>query len=101
MVRPSLTPLRRLREHDLFGRLGVLRLAVLHAGDLDVEHVDLAVDGLELAVGADVDRGVGDAVVPLAALGDRAGDEVDAQLAAVRVAQAIARLSSSVSAPAA
>ena len=59
----------------------MLGLAVLDAADLHVEHVDLAVDGLDLAVGADVDGRVGDPLVSLAALRDRAGDEVDAELA--------------------
>ena len=40
-----------------------------------------------LAVGADVDRGVRDALVALAALGDRAGDEVDRR-ARARVSRA-------------
>ena len=42
----------------------VLGLAVGDAADVDVEHVDLAVDGEVLAVGADQDRGVEE---PLAA----------------------------------
>ena len=42
--------------------------------------MDLAVDGLELAVGADVNGGVGHAVVPVTPLGDRARYEIDAQL---------------------
>ena len=44
---PELEPVGGLGEHDLVGRLGVLGLAVLDAADLDVEHVDLAVDGLD------------------------------------------------------
>jgi hypothetical protein len=59
----------------------VLRLAVLHAADLHVEHVDLAVEGADLAVGGHVHGGVGDALVPVAALGDGARHQVDAELA--------------------
>ena len=49
--------------------------------DLDVEHVDLAVGRAVLAVGTDVDARVRAARGALDALGDRAGDEVDAELA--------------------
>ena len=58
----------------------MLGLAVGDAADVDVEHVDLAVDGEVLAVGADQDRGVG-GLLALAALGDAAGEQVDAELA--------------------
>ena len=58
----------------------VLGLAVGDAAGVDVEHVDLAVDGEVLAVGADQDRGVG-GLLALAALGDAAGEQVDAELA--------------------
>ena len=43
---------------DLVARLLVVGLAVGDAADVDVEHVDLAVDREVLAVGADQDRGV-------------------------------------------
>ena len=56
-------------------------LPVDGAVDLDVEHVHLAVGRLDLAVGADVQRGVAQLLLALDALGDRARDEVDAQLA--------------------
>ena len=58
----------------------MLGLAIGDAADLDVEHVDLAVGGEVLAVGADQDRGV-ERLVPPAPLGDAAGEQVDAQLA--------------------
>ena len=73
-----------LRHDDLVRRLGALGLAVLDVADHHVEHVDLAVDGLELAVGADVDGRVADALMTLAALRDGAGDEVDPELARER-----------------
>ncbi len=41
------------------GLLGAPTRAYVGAVDLDVEHVDLAVDGAQPAVGADVDAGVG------------------------------------------
>ena len=73
---------RRARTSDeLVARRLVLGLAVRAAADLDVEHVDLAVDRAVLAVGPDVDARVRAALGALDALGDRAGDEVDAQLA--------------------
>ena len=68
-------------DDDLLARLLVLGLAVDHALDDDVEHVDLAVGGADLAVGADVQRRVAQALGALDALGDRAGDELDAELA--------------------
>ena len=42
--------------------------------------MDLAVGGLELAVGAVVQRGVAQLVLAVDVLGDRAGDEVDPEL---------------------
>jgi hypothetical protein len=62
------------------GGLLVVGLAVGPAPDLHVEHVHLAVDGLHLSVGADVHAGVRALLPALDTLGDRAGDEVDAQL---------------------
>ena len=59
----------------------VLGLAVRDAADVDVEHVDLAVAGLELSAGADQGRGVEGLLVALDPLGDAAGDQVDAELA--------------------
>ncbi len=70
-----------LGDHDLVARLLAVGFAVLLAADGDVEHVDLPVHGLPLTVGAEVQRGVGQLVVVLAALDDRAGHEVDPQLA--------------------
>ena len=88
------------RDDLVAGRL-VLGLAVGAPADLDVEHVDLAVDRAVLAVGADVDARVGAALRALDPLGDRAGDEVDAQLARGRARPARAPAPSSGSAPAA
>jgi hypothetical protein len=68
-------------EHDLLARGLVIGLAVHGAVDLDVEHVELAIGRLDLAVGADVQRGVAQLRLAVDALGDRAGHEVDAQLA--------------------
>ena len=69
-----------LRQHDLLAAVLVLGLAVRAPADLDVEHVDLAVDRADFAVGADVHRGVGALLAPGDALRDRAGHEVDAEL---------------------
>ena len=67
------------RGDDLGPGLLVLGLAIGDPADVDVEHVDLAVDGEVRAVGADQHRGVEG---PLAgALGDAAGEQVDAELA--------------------
>ena len=71
------------------------------AADLDVEHVDLAVGRAVLAVGPDVDARVRAARGALDALGDRAGDEVDAELARRRARPGRARGRPSGSAPAA
>ena len=81
MVSPSPTPFAVSRQHDLVARRLVLGLLVDAPADLDVEHVDLAVARAQLAVGADVDRRVAAALVALDALAERAGDEVDAELA--------------------
>ena len=72
---------RGLREHDLLAGFLGFRLAVGLAADHHVEHVDLAVDALDLAVGANVHGRVRELVAPVAQLGDRAGHEVDAELA--------------------
>ena len=48
-------PGRGLGEDDLVTTVLGGRLAVLHAADDDVEHVDLAVDGSHLAVRSHVD----------------------------------------------
>ncbi len=68
------------RRDDLLAGLLVGRLAVADAADVDVEHVDLAVDGQIAAVGTDQDRGV-ERLALRAALGDAAGEQVDAELA--------------------
>ncbi len=69
-------------EDDLVARRLAVGLAVLAAADEHVEHVQLAVGRAVTAVGADVDRGVVAALGVLGGpLGDRAGDEVDLQLA--------------------
>ena len=67
------------RDDDLRARLLVLGLAVGDAADVDVEHVDLAVDGEVGAVGADQHRGV-EGLLP-GPLGDAPGEQVDAELA--------------------
>jgi hypothetical protein len=59
----------------------VLGFGVAGAVDLNVEEVQLAVDRRDLAVGADVDRRVVRFLRAVDALGDRTGDQVDAQLA--------------------
>ncbi len=71
---------RGRRGDDLLAGLLVVGLAVGNAADLDVEHMDLAVDGEVLAVSADQDRGV-EGLAFRAPLGDAAGEQVDAQLA--------------------
>jgi hypothetical protein len=70
-----------VRLHDLVAALLRLRLAVDLAAHLHVEHVDLPVDGLELAVGTDVHGRVRELVAVVAPLHDRPGHEVDAELA--------------------
>ena len=70
----------RAEHRRVAGRL-VVGLAVDGAVDLDVEQVDLAVGRADLAVGADVDARVAQLLLAGDALGDRAGDEVDRQLA--------------------
>jgi len=77
----ELDALRRLGDDELLAGRLVLGLAVGGPAHLDIEHVDLAVDGLLLAVGPEVHGGVGAAVGAGDALGDRARDEVDAELA--------------------
>ena len=82
MVRPSGTP-PPSRQNDLGGRLQP-RDSGGRRPDLHVEHVDLPVERADLAVGPDVHGGVRHALVALAALGDRAGDDVDPELARER-----------------
>ena len=74
---PERDPRQRAADHrgdDLLSRLLGLRLAVGHAAHVDVEHVDLAVAGVELAVGADQDRRVEGLLLALDPLGDAARD---------------------------
>ena len=78
---PDLDAVGGRRQHRPVAGLLVLGLGVARPVDLDVEQVQLAVDRRDLAVGADVHRCVAQLVLPVDALGDRAGDEVDAQLA--------------------
>ena len=78
MVSPAIEVADR-RGDDLLARLLVGRLAVGDAARVDVEHVDLAVDGEVLAVGADQDRGVERLLALADALGDRARQQVDAE----------------------
>ena len=78
---PQLDAVGGLREDDLIARLLELGLAVGAPADLHVEHVQLAIDRPELALRIDVHRGVGELLLPRDALEDRAGDEIDAQLA--------------------
>jgi hypothetical protein len=59
----------------------VLGLAVGDPADVDVEHVDLSVRGLDLALGADQDRRVRGLVLPGHASGDAPCEEVDPELA--------------------
>src|SRR6185312_6256350 len=75
----DLGPVGECGRDDLLAGILAVGLAVDDAGDLDVEQMELAVDGLRLAVGADVDARV-EAPAVLAQLDDRAGDQVDAQL---------------------
>ena len=65
------------RDHGLVARLLGLRLAVDLAADLDVEEVDLAVDGGEPAVRVEDDARVRELLAALAALRDRAADDRD------------------------
>ena len=67
--------------HDLVARLVAVGLAVVGVADGHIEEVHLAVDGLDLAVGGDVEARVRELVVAVAALADRTGDQVDAELA--------------------
>ena len=70
------------RGHDhLVPGLLASRLGVHGPIDLDIEHVELAVGGLDLAVGADVEARVGRLLLPGAVLDERAGDQVDVKLA--------------------
>ena len=80
----QLDALGGLREHDLLAGLLELGLAVDAPADLDVEHVHLAVDGPDLSGGVDVDARVGELLLPGHELEDRAGDDLDAQLARAR-----------------
>jgi hypothetical protein len=69
-----------VRQHDLLAGTLERGLPVDVAADLDVEHVDLAVDRLDLAVGADVHGGVGELLLAGEGLQERARDEVHAEL---------------------
>ena len=66
-----------MRDDRLVARLLGLGLAVDVAADLDVEQVDLPVDGDELAVGVEDAARVRELLAAVAPLGDRAADERD------------------------
>jgi hypothetical protein len=67
---------------DLAAGRGDRRLPIHAPTDLHVEQVNLAVHGAQLAVGARVDRGVGEPVLlALKRLDQRSGHQVDRQLA--------------------
>ncbi len=74
-------PSASVRDDELLAGLGDRGLVVGASLDLDVEHVDLAVERADLAVGPDVDAGVERSVVAGALFEDRPRDEVDVQLA--------------------
>ena len=64
--------------HDgLVAGLLCIRLAIDEAAGLDVEEMDLAIDGRDLAVGIEDDAGVRQLLASLAPLRDRAADERD------------------------
>src|SRR3954454_1616564 len=65
-----------LRQDDLVTGLLGGRLLVFDVADDDVEHVDLPVDGVDVAVRRDVNAVVGEFPAPLAPFDDRAGDEI-------------------------
>src|SRR5207302_7914702 len=67
----------QLGEDDLIAGFVRVRLAVDAPAHLDVEEVDLAIRGPDLAVGTDMDARVAMAVVALAALDDRTRHGVD------------------------
>ncbi len=99
MLIPILTPPGSSETHDLVAGVLVGGLRVDVAVDLHVEHVELAVDGAHVAVGADVDARVGRLPPPVDLLDDRSGDEVDFELRAADRAHWMHRPSSG-SAPA-
>ena len=75
----ELQAIRGLRENDLIAGVLQVRLAIRAPGDFDVEHVQLAIDGLDLAVRIDVHARVRELLLAVDALDDRAGDELDAE----------------------
>ncbi len=77
---PTLRPFASSEETGVVARLLVRGLLVPHAVDLDVEHVDLAVDRGDLAVAVDVDARVGRLLLIRDPFDDRAGDQVDPEL---------------------
>ena len=80
MVSPTCTP-SASPNRDLTTGLLDGRLAVGHVADVDVEQVDLAVDGPPLAARAEHDRGVRELVLATDDLGHAAGDQEDRVLA--------------------
>ena len=71
------TPALDLAGHGLVPGLLRLRLAVHVPAHLDVEQVDLAVDGGDLALGVEDDARVRELLAAVAPLGDRAAHERD------------------------
>ncbi len=71
---------RAARDHLVAGQRR-RRLAVGDAADLDVEHVQLAVDGVDGSVGKDEQAGVVAARLPLDPLDDAAGEDRDPPVA--------------------
>src|SRR5205085_4062117 len=70
-------PVLRLRDDSLAAWLLRLRFAVDDAADLDVEQVDLAIDGGDLPARIEDDARVRPLLAPFAALDDRAADQRD------------------------
>src|SRR6185312_667645 len=88
----DLGPVGECGRDDLLAGILAVGLAVDDAGDLDVEQMELAVDGLRLAVGADVDARV-EAPAVLAQHDERRSVRrrgADEQLGARAIARAVA-----------
>ncbi len=79
MLEAEAGPVAQPRDDDLAPRLLVLGVGVGSAVDLDVEQMELAVDGAQLAVGSDVHAGVAVLLGPGPSFHERAGDEIEAE----------------------